>query len=366
MGSDRRKPVNAQLQAPTTPPNNTASLLIASDIITFAHRHILALDPEIFAALHGYISDPAGEVGVMVGRLVDGHAVSETALRDIARRFADPEGRSRTRTVQRGVAETLTNVTERLRAHAVSLEEDDKVFGRIEISLAALNVGDPGGEASPLTEALLSVASLQRGRLAAQRAALTEFGEVIRTEQAKVVRLQQELEDLRTETHHDPMTGLLNRRGLETSLEGLGKLPYTLLLLDIDFFKRINDVHGHPTGDAVIKSVSGVLKQCVRSNDLVARYGGEEFAIVLPDTSPAAADVVATRIRATVAARQFVKRQSGKPLGQVTISIGGAGRLAREGWSAVVDRADEALYASKRNGRDQVTFHDSKEWARAG
>jgi diguanylate cyclase len=328
---------------------------------------VITLDPEIFAALHGYIADPTSEIGVLVGRLVDGHVVSEDALRDIARRFADPEGRNRTRTVQRGVVETLTTVTERIEAHATSLEEDDRVFGRIENSLTALysSAGSISADPSPLADALLSVASLQRSRLAAQRAALAEFGEVIRSEQAKVARLQQELEDLRTETHHDPMTGLLNRRGLETSLERLGEQAYTLLLLDIDFFKRINDAHGHPTGDAVIKSVSGVLKQCVRNNDLVARYGGEEFAVVLPDTTPSAAEIVATRIRAMVASRQFVMRQSGKTVGKVTISIGGAARLTREGWATVVDRADDALYKSKRGGRDQVNFDTTKEWARA-
>lgn len=367
VGSDRRNPVTAHFKAPTAPPNNTASLLIASEVITFAHRHVITLDPEIFAALHGYIADPTSEIGVLVGRLVDGHVVSEDALRDIARRFADPEGRNRTRTVQRGVVETLTTVTERIEAHATSLEEDDRVFGRIENSLTALysSAGSISADPSPLADALLSVASLQRSRLAAQRAALAEFGEVIRSEQAKVARLQRELEDLRTETHHDPMTGLLNRRGLETSLERLGEQAYTLLLLDIDFFKRINDAHGHPTGDAVIKSVSGVLKQCVRNNDLVARYGGEEFAVVLPDTTPSAAEIVATRIRAMVASRQFVMRQSGKTVGKVTISIGGAARLTREGWATVVDRADDALYKSKRGGRDQVNFDTTKEWARA-
>ena len=368
MGSDRRSPVTFHFRDPTAPANNTASLLIASEVITFAHRHVIALDPEIFAALHGYIAEPGGEIGVLVGRLVEGHLVSEDALRDIARRFADREGRNRTRTVQRGVAESLTTVNDLIQAHATSLQEDDKVFGRIEHSLASLHAmaGSTSADPSPLSDALLSIASLQRSRLAAQRAALAEFGEVIRSEQAKVAHLQQELADLRNETHHDPMTGLLNRRGLETHMRRLGDQAYTLLMLDIDFFKKINDAHGHPTGDAVIKSVGCVLKQCVRNNDLVARYGGEEFAIVLPDTSPADAEVVANRIRATVAARRLIKRQSGRALGKVTISIGGAGRQARETWVAVVDRADEALYRSKRGGRDQVTFDTTKEWATAG
>lgn len=367
MSSDRRSAVTVPLKAATAPSSNTASLLIASEVITFAHRYVVALDPEIFTALHGYVAEPGGEIGVLVGRLVDCQLVTEDALRDIARRFADREGRSRTRTVQRGVAESLTTVNALIETHATSLEEDDRVFGRIERSLASLHAGADAAAANPapLADALLSVASLQRSRLAAQRAALAEFGEVIRSEQAKVAQLQQELEDLRTETHHDSMTGLLNRRGLETSMGRLENQNYTLLLLDIDFFKRINDAHGHPTGDAVLKSVGGVLKQCVRGHDLVARYGGEEFAVVLPDTPPSAAEIVATRIRTTVASRRFVKRQCGSSLGKVTVSIGGAGRLARENWATVVDRADEALYRSKREGRDKVNFATTKERARA-
>lgn len=359
-----RSSVSADLHKPTNDATAvSASLLIASDIIAFAHRHALPLDPEVFAALHGYMADPQGAIGVEVARLVDGDGVTEDALRDIARRLSDQDGRRRTRTVQNGVADTLTAVTARLGDHARSLEEDDAVLDRVERSLTALHAGiGDAGDSAPVTEALRSIAALQRGRLAAQRAALAEFGRAIRAEQDKVAALRREIDDLRTESNHDKLTGLLNRRGLEAGLQGLAGVACTLLMLDIDHFKKINDFHGHPSGDGVIKSVGAIIRQCVRECDLVARYGGEEFAVILPGLPPSAAEIIASRIRVTVAARQFVKRATSQPLGKVTVSIGGAERMPGEGWTALVDRADEALYASKRAGRDRITFNRGKEW----
>lgn len=356
--------MSADLQKPINDSNGiSASLLIASDIIAFAHRHALALDPEVFAALHGYMADPQGGIGVEVGRLIETGGITQDSLRDIARRLSDQEGRRRTRTVQNGVADTLSTVTVRLGDHVRSLQEDDAVLDRVERSLTALHagIGDAGGSA-PVAEALRSIAALQRSRLAAQREALAEFGRAMRAEQDKVAALQREIDDLRTESNQDKLTGLLNRRGLEAGLKDLADRPCTLLMLDIDHFKKINDFHGHPSGDGVIKSVGAIIRQCVRDCDLVARYGGEEFAVILPGLPPSAAEIIASRIRVTVAARQFVKRATSQPLGKVTVSIGGAERMAGEGWTMLLDRADEALYASKRAGRDRVTFNGGKEW----
>jgi two-component system cell cycle response regulator len=157
----------------------------------------------------------------------------------------------------------------------------------------------------------------------------------------------------------DPLTGLFNRRYLETHLTNLiehfsnrGK-HLSILAVDVDFFKAINDTHGHDAGDKVLQELAMRIKESTRSIDLCCRTGGEEFILVLPTTEKAAAMVIAERLRKYVASRSFVAGpKAGIP---VTISIGVAS-LAETGdtFEKLLKRADEALYAAKREGRNRV------------
>jgi diguanylate cyclase (GGDEF)-like protein len=124
-------------------------------------------------------------------------------------------------------------------------------------------------------------------------------------------------------------------------------------MLDLDHFKAVNDTHGHARGDLVLTELARRLSRCVRDIDTVARYGGEEFCLVLPETSPGGAEVVARRVLAAVSGEPF-GAPGGPPL-HVTVSIGVAaypehGRTGGE----VMRAADRALYAAKRTGRDKV------------
>lgn len=160
----------------------------------------------------------------------------------------------------------------------------------------------------------------------------------------------------------DALTGLYNRRWLEDALPRFvnrfarSQQPLALLMLDVDHFKRINDEHGHPAGDAVLVTVAHTLRGAVRPTDHLARYGGEEFAVILPETGPRAAHGVAERLRAAVKLT-VIRDAGGKLLPSVTISVGGA--LMRSGEqtaAALLAAADANLYASKQNGRDRVTI----------
>lgn len=163
----------------------------------------------------------------------------------------------------------------------------------------------------------------------------------------------------------DPMTGLLNRRAflwvLDQELDRVarGGEHALLLAVDIDYFKRVNDTHGHLTGDRVIRTVADVLKSCVRPMDTVARIGGEEFCISCPNCAPSFAPVVAERIRAAVAARQIDVEHVPQGL-SVTVSCGGAFatpwiRGAVNEW---LERADRQLYRAKRDGRNCVRLEE--------
>jgi two-component system cell cycle response regulator len=158
----------------------------------------------------------------------------------------------------------------------------------------------------------------------------------------------------------DALTSLYNRRYMETHLAALteqaaqrGK-PITVLILDIDFFKSINDGHGHDAGDDVLREFSLRIRKSIRNIDLACRYGGEEFVIVMPETDMAVAGMVAERIRRRIATEPFPIQQGTKNL-EVTISIGIAAlNGADDTAAAMLKRADTALYRAKRDGRNRV------------
>jgi two-component system cell cycle response regulator len=158
----------------------------------------------------------------------------------------------------------------------------------------------------------------------------------------------------------DALTGLYNRRYMETHLGTLvdqaaarGK-PITVLVLDIDFFKSINDNYGHDAGDDVLREFAIRVRKSIRGIDLACRYGGEEFVIVMPETDMAVAATVAERLRRRIATEPFPVDQGRKSL-EVTISIGLAGlETADDSAAALLKRADQALYRAKRDGRNRV------------
>ena len=158
----------------------------------------------------------------------------------------------------------------------------------------------------------------------------------------------------------DALTGLFNRRYMETHLAGLveqaaarGK-PIAVMILDIDYFKSINDGYGHDAGDDVLREFALRIRKCIRNIDLACRYGGEEFVIVMPETDIAVAAMVAERLRRRIAAEKFPIQQGAKAL-DVTLSIGIAAlNGAEDNAAAILKRADTALYRAKRDGRNRV------------
>jgi len=153
---------------------------------------------------------------------------------------------------------------------------------------------------------------------------------------------------------HDSLTGLLNRRGFERAVAGLdGGRAGTLLLLDLDHFKRVNDTHGHPAGDAVLRATGERVSSHLSRRDLVARLGGEELAVFLPGQTSQDARTTARQLCEAIRAEGFSLPSGGTVV--VTTSVGGAW-----GSSASLDRlmarADSALYAAKHAGRDRCRF----------
>ena len=155
----------------------------------------------------------------------------------------------------------------------------------------------------------------------------------------------------------DPMTGLSNRRSMDEHIDHESQMalrydnPLSMLVLDIDHFKRINDSYGHKAGDCLIKALADTLSQTARTTDYTFRYGGEEFVMLLPNTSTKGAQLVAERIRQTVEATEcFCEEQIMK----MTVSIGVSTLLKSDQKDSLFTRADSALYQAKQGGRNRV------------
>ena len=150
----------------------------------------------------------------------------------------------------------------------------------------------------------------------------------------------------------DSLTGLFNRRRLDDDIHGYiesSESHVAALMIDVDHFKLFNDVHGHAAGDHVLRRVGEVLSVSVRTDDLVYRYGGEEFCVLLPRATPAEAIIIAERIRAATSAMPAVGATA------VTVSVGGAIGHAQQ-VRQTLERADQALYRAKRDGRNRVSM----------
>ncbi len=178
---------------------------------------------------------------------------------------------------------------------------------------------------------------------------------------AALERLNAELRDetahLKNVARRDPLTGALNRYGLRDELSKAAEhgdvkfFPLSIVFIDIDHFKHINDQHGHVVGDQVIKEISDVISNAIQRDDIFARWGGEEFLLIFPGTEPGDARAIAERLRRAIAGRPW-------PNGlRVTGSFGVSKAAAGDDLVDGIKRADEAMYLAKSNGRDRVELN---------
>ncbi|HEU5017343.1 MAG TPA: GGDEF domain-containing protein [Pseudolabrys sp.] len=183
----------------------------------------------------------------------------------------------------------------------------------------------------------------------------------------EINELHENLEAMRSESLTDPLTQLANRKSFDIALETAiaaartNDEPLSLILTDIDYFKKFNDTFGHLTGDQVLRLVAISVKQNVKGQDTAARYGGEEFAIILPNTVLRSALTVADHIRRAVMTKELMKRSTGEHLGRVTISIGAATLHKNDTAQTLIERTDACLYAAKRHGRNRVMCETDPE-----
>lgn len=191
-----------------------------------------------------------------------------------------------------------------------------------------------------------------------------DFEDQVASYSHEVEVLKDELCKAKQEASHDALTGLNNRRAFDNKIEHLVNdrrsqlSQFSLMNIDIDHFKKVNDSYGHLVGDKVLQTIAKVITATLRSSDFAARIGGEEFAVLLPNTFVDEAQKVAEKLRREIQALRLRHTSTGEQLSTITVSIGLAGFRQGESVQAIFDRADAAMYRAKRAGRNRVIVGD--------
>jgi diguanylate cyclase len=243
--------------------------------------------------------------------------------------------------------EKLSFMSDLTSAHQRRIEQCAK---QVESAKDLASIGPAINEAISATRALSHEATRTRAELA------TLKGQAESSAQ-EVKRLRLELDSVSTQARHDTLTGALNRKGLdeafarEISRSRRQASHLSLALLDLDNFKTINDIHGHPVGDAALAHLAQVAREAMRPQDTLSRFGGEEFVILLPDTNLDGAMVAMVRLQRELT-RRFFMAGSHKLL--ITFSAGVAELGPDESALSAISRADQGMYQAKRAGKNKV------------
>lgn len=248
---------------------------------------------------------------------------------------------------------------------ADTIEEVKKIVGAMQQSTSQYGENLSGvNDSLAQAKTMEDVAGIVKTMMA-QTATIVERNKELESQiersSTAISGMQGEIEAVRRESLTDGLTGLANRKHFDRRIDEaqvifstLGK-PFSLLIMDIDHFKSFNDTYGHQVGDRVLKLLARVLQEHASSETLFpARFGGEEFVVIAAGYPLSEAASLADSIRVGIAEKDVVNKTTGERLGKVTISVGVAEIAPKESATALIERADKALYAAKKAGRNQV------------
>lgn len=276
----------------------------------------------------------------------------ESRLKDVI--IKQKEAKGQAQQAQEEMRHLLTTFVQRLTNMAESTGEyRDKLEENTRLIEQAKTIAD----IAPVLKAVIGATRSMAHDSQIARDELSNLREKALATEAELIKLHQELDRASTQARHDPLTGALNRKGLDEALEReiatvlRKKTPLCMALLDIDNFKDLNDKLGHTTGDAALTHLAQVARECMRPQDTLARYGGEEFVIMLSDTPLDQGIEAMTRLQRELTKRLFL---AGTEKVLITFSAGVAQLNSDETGMQAIRRADQAMYLAKRSGKNRV------------
>ncbi len=280
-------------------------------------------------------------------------------LDDLERRLTDVmhkqiDAKERTLQAQDQMRHMLATFVERL---AQMTDSTSSYRDSIEHSARLLEQARSIDEIAPVLQNVIAATRSIASEMESTRDELREMRGKVQTSEAEVVKLHAELNAAADQARHDTLTGVLNRKGLDEAMQRelavvhRKEAPLCVALLDIDNFKKLNDGKGHEAGDAALRHLVNVTKECMRAQDTLARYGGEEFVILMPDTVLANGIEAMQRLQRALTRRYFL---AGGEQILITFSAGVAQFEQGESAENAIKRADQAMYLAKRAGKNRV------------
>jgi diguanylate cyclase len=276
----------------------------------------------------------------------------EQRLKDVI--FKQTEAKSRAVQAQEEMRQMLATFIERL---AAMTQSTSGFHDQLEASAKLIEEAKTIADIAPVLKEIVGATRTMARDSQVARDELQGMKKHAEATEAEIAKLHQELDRVSAQARHDPLTGALNRQGLDEALvREISKVkrqdtPLCLALLDIDNFKKLNDSMGHATGDVALTHLATVTREVMRPQDTMARYGGEEFVILLPDTPLDKGIEAMTRLQRELTKRFFL---AGSEKVLITFSAGVAQLAADENGPQAIKRADQAMYLAKRAGKNRV------------